>query len=400
MNRSFVKTAFLMNLGRFVFSQIINFLPSRVFDRCVEHYDGNKYVKHFTCWNQMLCMLFGQLSGRDSLRDLIISLSAHKSKFYHLGLGVSVTRSTLSDANEKRDYKIFEEFAIEMISLARKSCKPEEDFFIDNAVYAFDSTVIDLCLNIFWWAEFRTTKAAIKVHTLYDVKTSIPAFVYLTNGSTHDVKVLDELTYESGGFYLLDRGYIDFKRLYDINEKKAYFVTRAKDNFRFVRKSSNKVNKSNGVMCDQTIKAKGYYTVKDYPDTLRRVKFFDQETNSHLTFLTNNFSLPAEQIALLYKYRWRVELFFKWIKQHLKVKTFWGTSSNAVKVQIYNAIITYTTIAIIKAKLKTKLSTYEILQILSVSLLDKMPLKELLMDNFRGEECDGESSNQLKINLS
>jgi hypothetical protein len=389
-----------MNLGRFVFSQVVNYLPSRVFDRCVEHYKGNKYVKHFTCWNQMLCMLFGQLSGRDSLRDLIISLSAHKSKYYHLGLGVSVTRSTLSDANEQRDYRIFEEFAVEMIAQARICCRPEEDFFIDNAVYAFDSTVIDLCLNVFWWAEFRTTKAAVKVHTLYDVRTSIPAFVYITNGSTHDVNVLDELTYEGGGFYLLDRGYIDFKRLYAIHEKKAFFVTRAKDNFRFVRKSSNKVIKSSGIMCDQTINVKGYYTLKDYPDTLRRIKFFDKETNSYLIFLTNNFLLPAEQIALLYKHRWRVELFFKWIKQHLKVKTFWGTSPNAVRVQIYIAIITYTTIAIIKAKLKTKLSTYEILQILSVSLLDKMPLKELLTDKTMNEKCDGDMPNQLKINLS
>jgi hypothetical protein len=325
-------------------------------------------------------MMFGQLCGRDSLRDLIVSINPHADKFYHLGFGKNVTRSNLSLANERRDYRIFEEFAYAMIDRARLCSLPDTDFTLDIAgpVYAFDSTVIDLCLSVFWWAEFRTTKAAIKIHTLLDVKTSIPCFVHITDGATHDVHGLDALKYETGGFYVLDRGYVDFERLCKINQCGAYFVTRAKDNLNFVRVTSRKVKKKKGVLCDQTIDLKGFYSSEKYPDHLRRIRFVDKDTEKRFVFLTNNFELTPQDVALLYKYRWKIELFFKWIKQHLKVKSFWGTSSNAVKVQIYTAIITYCLVVVIKSKLKSARSNYEILQILSVALLDKTPLKELL----------------------
>jgi len=369
-----------MYTGKYVFSQLSFFLPARIFDRCVARYSGNRYVKHFTCWNQLLCMMFGQLCGRDSLRDLIVSISPHTDKFYHLGFGKKVTRSNLSLANEQRDYRIFEDFAYAMIDRARRCTLPDADFTLAIAgpVYAFDSTLIDLCLNVFWWAEFRTTKAAIKLHTLIDVKTSIPCFVHITDGATHDVHGMDVLKYETGGFYVLDRGYVDFERLFKINQCGAFFVTRAKDNLNFVRITSRKVKKKKGVLCDQTINLKGFYSSEKYPSNLRRIRFVDPETEKRFVFITNNFELPPEDVALLYKYRWKIELFFKWIKQHLKVKSFWGNSANAVKIQIYTAIITYSLVVIIKGKLKSALSNYEILQILSVALLDKIPIKEIL----------------------
>ena len=360
-----------MNHGKYVFAQVTCFLPARIFDRCVKQYGGNKRVRYFTCWNQMMSMMFGQLSGRDSLRDLITTLQAHTSKYYHLGLGKNVSRSNLAEANEQREYRIYESFAYELIAIARKQTLVESDFSlaIRENVYAFDSTTIDLCLEIFWWAAFRTTKGAIKLHTLYDVKTSIPAFLHITAANVHDVNALDVLVYEAGGFYIMDRGYVDFTRLYQIHQHHAFFVTRAKDNFRFTRVYSATADKTSGVKCDQTVTLKGFYSAKDYPEKMRRIKYFDKEHKRSFVFLTNNFLLTAQEIALLYKYRWKVELFFKWIKQHLKIKSFWGTSANAVKTQVYVAIITYTLVAIIKSQLKTKLSTYEILQILSISLL-------------------------------
>jgi hypothetical protein len=389
-----------MNQGKYVFAQIADFLPSRVFDRCVEHYSGNYYVKHFKCWNQLLCMMFGQLSGRESLRDLLTTISAHRPKYYHLGFGKNVSRSNLATANEIRDYRIFEELAYELIAEARSCCQQDADFAlsIDNPVYAFDSTLIDLCLNVFWWAEFRKAKAAVKVHTLYDIRTSIPCFIHITDGATHDVHGLDVLTYEANGFYILDRGYVDFQRLYNIHQQKAFFVTRAKDNFQFTRLNAGVPDKKAGVTCDQCVKPKGFYTSKHYPEGIRRIRFIDVETGRRMVFLTNNFELPAVDIALLYKYRWKVELFFKWIKQHLKVKSFWGTSPNAVKTQIYIAIITYSLVAIIKARMKSTLSTYEILQILSASLLDKTPLKVLLA-NQNNQDFKEQNDIQLKINL-
>lgn len=386
--------------GKYVFAQMVEFLPARIFDKYVAEFNGNKWVKHFTCWNQMLCMMFGQLSNRESLRDLMVGIQAHPSKHYHLGFGRGVSRSNLANANEKRDYQIFEQFAYDLISKAREYCITDSDFnlSITGNVYAFDASVIDLCLNVFWWAKFRKNKGAIKLHTLYDVKTSIPTFIHITTGSVHDVHGLDALVYEQDGYYILDRGYVDFKRLYIIHQQKAFFVTRAKDNTQLKRVYSSKVDKATGVLCDQKVKLTGVKTKNHYPEYLRRIKYFDKEQQRTFVFLTNNFSLNAADIAMLYKYRWKVELFFKWIKQHLKIKTFWGTSMNAVKIQVYIAIITYCLIAIIKSKLKLEKSNYEILQILGISLFDKTQLNQLLTNNII-QDVKEQDCNQLKINL-
>ena len=369
-----------MNQGKYIFAQLTDFLPQRVFDRLVSKYDGNKHVRHFSCWNQLLSMIFGQLTGRDSLRDLMVSIEPHKPKYYHLGFGKGTSRSNFANAKEKRDCRIFEEYAFYLIDLARKSSIVDQDFQlnIDGNIYAFDSTTIDLCLSVFWWAKFRTTKGGIKLHTLYDVKTSIPSYIHVSTASVHDVNALDLLYYEPDGYYILDRGYVDYKRLFRIHQSSAFFVIRAKDNIKFRRMYSNKVNKDNGILLDQIGKLTGYYTSKDYPEKLRLIKFYDEETDNDLEFLSNSFEITAEEIAQLYKYRWKVELFFKWIKQHLKVKSFWGTSLNAVKIQVYSAIIAYCLVALVRNKLKVDRSTYEILQILSISLLDKTPLNELL----------------------
>jgi len=368
-----------MNQGKFVFSQLIDFLPQRMFDRIVEKYNGNKYVRTFTCWSQMLCMIFGQLTARDSLRDLMLSIEAHNAKYYHLGFGTTVTRRNLGKANRNRDSKIIEEFAYILIEQARHSCyKDDFEIRVDGNVYAFDSSTIDLCLSVFWWAEFRKKKGGIKVHTLYDVKTSIPCFILITSASVHDVNVLDNLQYEVGSFYILDRAYIDYLRLHNIHLQKAFFVTRAKSNFKFKRIYSNVVDKSTGVLCDQIGKLEIVKSKKDYPNKLRRIKYHDKELDRDFVFITNNMDLKAIEIALLYKNRWKVELFFKWIKQHLKVKSFWGTNMNAVKTQVYCAVITYCLVAIIGNKLKVDRPIYEILQILSISLLDKTPLNEIL----------------------
>ncbi len=327
----------------------------------------------------MLCMIFGQLTARDSLRDLMLSIEAHNAKYYHLGFGTTVTRRNLGKANRKRDSKIVEEFAYILIEQARYSCyKDDFEIKVDGNVYAFDSTTIDLCLSVFWWAEFRKNKGGIKVHTLYDVKTAIPCFILITSASVHDVNVLDNLQYEVGSFYILDRAYVDFLRLHNIHLQKAFFVTRAKSNFKFKRIYSNVVDKSTGILCDQIGKLEIVKSKKDYPNKLRRIKYHDKELDRDFIFITNNMDLKAIEIALLYKNRWKVELFFKWIKQHLKVKSFWGTNMNAVKTQVYCAVITYCLVAIIGNKLKIDRSIYEILQILSISLLDKTPLNEIL----------------------
>jgi len=387
-----------MNQGKYVYSQLTDFLPKRVFDGIVHKYLGDRYIKHFSCWNQLLTMVFGQLTGRDSLRDLIISIEPHKSKYYHLGFGKGSSRSNFANANEKRDCRIFEDYAFYLIDMARSS-SIEEDFqlIIEENVYAFDSTTVDLCLSIFWWAEFRKTKGGIKIHTLYDIKTSIPCFIHISPASMHDVNALDLLYYETGGYYILDRGYIDYERLFRIHQSNAYFVIRAKGNLQFRRMYSNKVNKDNGVLLDQIGKLTGFYVSKDYPVKLRRIRFYDEETDKKLEFLTNNFDLTAEEIAQLYKYRWKVELFFKWIKQHLKIKSFWGQSQNAVKIQVYSAIIAYCLVALVRNKLKVDRSIYEILQILSISLLDKTPLNELLT-NQNYKDVKELYSKQLKIN--
>jgi hypothetical protein len=368
-----------MNNGKYVFAQITDFLPRRQFDAIVNKYKGNHYVKHFTCWNHMLCMMFGQLSSRESLSDLVLCIDAHKSKTYHLGLGNNVSKNNLAKANEHRDWRIHAEFAYLLITHARQECLSDDfKLILQGNVYAFDSSVIDLCLNVFWWAKFRKAKGAIKLHTLFDVKTNIPCFVHITEASVHDVNALDELEYEKDSFYVLDKAYVDFKRLYKIHRANAFFVTRAKDNFNFKWQKSRKTNRKKGIICDQLVLLSGFYAGINYPEKMRRIKYYDKETDKTFIFLTNNLELSALDIALLYKYRWRVELFFKWIKQHLKVLTFWGTSENAVKIQVYVAILTYTLVAIIKNKLHSPLSTYEIIQILSISLLDKTPVKELI----------------------
>jgi hypothetical protein len=368
-----------MNQGKYIFAQLTDFLPRRVFDTIVEKYSGNKKIRSFTCWNQMLCMIFGQLTARDSMRDLMLSLEAHNKKYYHLGLSKSVTRTNLGKANRSRDYRIYEEFAYVLIEEARRTVyKDDFEVKVDGNVYAFDSSTIDLCLSVFWWAEFRKHKGGIKLHTLYDVKTSIPSLVLITSAKVHDVNMLDELTYEAGSFYIMDKGYIDFTRLYKLNCSKAYFVTRAKDNMQFRRIYSNKVDKTTGLIYDQIGKLETYKSLNSYPEKLRRVKYYDVETDKVFIFITNNIELTAIEIALLYKKRWQVELFFKWIKQHLRIKSFWGTTINAVKIQLYCAIITYCMVTIVGNKLKVDRSIYEILQILSFSLLDKAPVKEIL----------------------
>jgi len=386
-----------MNQGKYVFSQLSEFLPHRVFDRIVQNHEGDKYVRKFTCWNQMQCMLFGQLTSRDSMRDLMLSLEAHQPKYYHLGFGASVTRRNLGKANEKRSYKIFEEFAYVLINEARKSCyRSDFEVAVDGNVYALDSTTIDLCLSVFWWANFRKHKGGIKLHTLYDIKTSIPAFLHISEAKLHDVHALDLISYEPGSIYVMDKGYIDFSRLYRIHQQGSFFVTRAKENLRFKRMYSKLADKAKGVLSDQIGNLEIYNSKKDYPDKLRRVKYYDKEREKTLIFITNNMELNATDIAMLYKKRWEVEIFFKWLKQHLKIKSFWGTTLNAVKIQIYCAIIAYCLIAIIGNKLKVDRPIYEILQILSISLLDKTPVREILT------KCDyknvkEQNNNQLKI---
>lgn len=386
-----------MNQGKYVLAQIIEFLPQRVFDRFVRKYDGNKYVKHFTCWNQLLCMVFGQLTNRDSLRDLIVAIKAHSGKSYHLGFGTNVTLSNLAKANHNRNSKIFEEFAYHLIAIARKD-RANDDFQIKGQVYAFDSTTIDLCLSIFWWAKFRKFKGGIKLHTLFDINTQIPAYVHITPASVNDMNAMDTLFYETDAYYIFDRGYVDYTRLYKITQHSATFVVRAKSNLKFNRMYSRKHDKSTGVKSDQIGKLSGFYVSKKYPEKLRRIKFYDQETDRTFVFLTNNFELSAEQVAFLYKNRWQVELFFKWIKQHLKIKAFWGTSENAVKIQVYSAFIAYCIVAIVGTKLKIERSTYEILQVLGISLLDKTPVKELFT-NMNYNDVKEHFDNQLSLSL-
>jgi Domain of unknown function (DUF4372)/Transposase DDE domain len=374
-----------MNTGKYVFSQATDFLSFDDFNKFVKKYKGNYKIKTFSCWNQLLCMLFGQLSKRESLSDLVICLQTQQTKWYHLGLGTTITKSNLAYANENRDWRIYADFAYTLIAKARKICTASSEFElnIDGNVYAVDSTTIDLCLSVFWWAKFRKHKGAIKLHTQFDIKSDIPHFVHFSDGSVHDVNVMDILVYEPGSFYVFDRGYVDFSRLYNIHKKFAWFVTRAKENMNYRRLYSNKVDKSKGIKVDQVIKLNNYYAAKDYPDKLRLIKFYDSESDVDLEFLSNNFELKAIEIAMLYKYRWRIELFFKWIKQHLQIQSFWGTSENAVRIQVYTAIIAYCTVAIMKQFLKINHTNYEILQILSLTLLSKTPVNQLFDANYQ-----------------
>jgi transposase len=328
-------------------------------------------------------MVFGQLSNRESLSDLIICLQSQQNKSYHLGMGKGTSKANLAKANENRDYRIYESYAAILVSQAQKLSMGNSSFElpINAPVYAIDATVIDLCPNVFWWAKFRQHKGAIKLHTMLDIKTNIPTFIYISEGSVHDVNALDIFPLESGSYYIMDKGYIDFKRFYSIHNSGAYFVTRAKDNFKFIRVSSRCVDKSTGMKCDQTVRLRNHQVALSYPDLIRRIKYYDVETDNEFVFMTNNFELSSIEISRLYKYRWMIELFFKWIKQHLKVKAFWGYSMNAVKTQIYIAMITYLMVAIVKHQMKLKQSQYEVLQILSISLLCKTPLKELFSNS-------------------
>lgn len=368
-----------MNQGKYVFAQLFEFVSHNDFNKCIKKYDGDYKTKHFSCWKQFLCMAFGQLTHRESLSDTIMCLKANETKLYHLGIGQAVSKSTLSKANENRDWRIYQDFALMLIEHAKKIYEGDSQLEIDirNNIFIVDATTIDLCLSIYPWAKFRKTKGAIKMHTKMDAKTSIPDFIHISDGKMHDVNILDYITIIADSFYILDRGYVDYERLYRIHKTEAFFITRAKKNMDFVRIYSANVDKTTGVKCDQTIKLRGFYVSKDYPEKLRRIKYYDTEKDKTLTFLTNNFELEPLKISMLYKHRWFIELFFKWIKQHLKIKTFWGRSENAVKTQIWIAISVYVIVLIAKKKLKIQQSIYEILQILSINIFDKESINQL-----------------------
>ena len=361
---------------KFVFSQLIAFLDRNHFNYLARKYDGDKYVKHLTCWNQLLALMFGQLSNRESLRDLIVALEAHQSKCFHLGLGRKpIAKTTLATANQNRDYRIFEEFAFYMMEQARRN-RAADIFKLGGKVYAFDSTTIPLCLSVFWWAKFRKKKGGVKVHVLYDLEVQVPAFYHITTASVHDSKAMPEIPYETGTYYIFDRGYNNFKELFRIQRMESFFVVRAKTNLQ------NKCVKwkrrmPKNILSDAEIELTVYNSRKDYPDNLRLVRYYDEKQGREFMFLTNAMDLTAQQIADLYKNRWQIELFFKWLKQHLKIKKFWGTTENAVRIQIAAAITAYCLVAIVQHDMKLKRSTYEVLQILSISLTDKTPLREL-----------------------
>ena len=370
-----------MHTGRIVFSQLMDFLPRHEFNRCVRRYRGNYRVRHFKCYDQFLCMAFAQLTGRESLRDIETCLRAMQPKLYHAGIRGQVSRSTLADANENRDWRIYADFAQVLIRQARK-LYAQDDFAVqlDQTAYAFDSTTVDLCLSLFPWARFRRHKAAIKLHTLMDLRGNIPCFIRITEGKTSDVNLLDELVLEPGAFYIMDRGYTDFARLYTFQQQAAFFVIPAKTNLDYTRRSSRAVDKTTGLRCDQTVVLHGRNASRDYPDTLRRISYFDAVTENRFVFLTNQFLLPALTIAQLYKCRWQVELFFKWIKQHLRIKAFFGTSENAVKTQIWIAISVYVLVSILKKQVNVDRSLAEILQIFTVSLFEQAHILQLLTE--------------------
>jgi len=387
-----------MYKGKFVFNQVVSIISQYEFNKSVDKYNGNYRTKEFKCWQQFLCMMFGQLTYRESIRDIINCLKAHKSKVYHLGIKKVISNSTLTRANESRDWRIWSDFATYLIGVARPLYSNNNDFTIelDNTVYALDASTIDLCLSVFNWAKFRKKKGAVKLHTLMDLRGNIPVFISITTGKVHDVNVLDQIVFEPGAFYIVDKGYYDFQRLYRLNQAKSFFVIRAKRNIKFKRLYSHSIDKTKGLKCDQTIILIGKKTSLAYPDKLRRIKFFDETKCKTYVFLTNNFELGSFEITLLYKSRWQIELFFKWIKQHLKIKKFWGESENAVKTQIWIAVCTYLIVAILKRQLGVEKSLYEILQILSVSAFDKTPVNQLLMTE-ELQLLDSDIHNQLNL---
>jgi hypothetical protein len=377
-------------LSKLVFAQVAEHLPRTTFRRCVARYGGAHKVKSFSCLDQYLCMAFAQLTYRESLRD-------QQKKLYHMGIKSRVSRSTLADANESRDWRIYADFAQSLIAIARR-LYAGESFGVDlkDTVYALDASTIDLCLSVFSWAPFRSTKAAIKLHTLLDLRGNIPSFLHISDGKLHDVNVLDLLLPEPGAFYIMDRGYIDFQRLYRLHEAKSFFVTRAKSNLKAQRRYSHPIDRSTGLICDQTVLLTGFYSHQDFDTPLRRVRFKDPDTGKRLVFLTNNFTLPAFTITELYRCRWQVELFFKWIKQHLRIKVFFATSENAVKTQIWIAVSVYVLVAIVKKRLKLSATLYEMLQILSLTMFERIPLDQLL-NKFVTDEFQTLSPNQLNL---
>jgi Domain of unknown function (DUF4372)/Transposase DDE domain len=368
-----------MNQGRYVFAQLISLISHKKFQAIVRRHKGDFKVKEFTCWKQFLCMSFGQLTHRESLSDTIICLKANEDKMYHLGIGNVVSKSTLSTANENRPWLIYFELGMLLIREAKQLYLDEPDvgLSLENNVFAIDATTIDVCLSTFYWATFRTTKGGIRLHTQLDLKTSIPEFIYITPASVHEVHALDIINFEANSFYVLDRGYVDLKRLYRIHQCNAFFITRAKDKMNWRRVKSFPSDRKNGVLSDQSILWNNHYASKDYPGQMRRIKFYDQQAGKVLIFLTNNFEIKATEVALLYKHRWKIELFFKWIKQHLKIKSFWGQTQNAVKTQIWIAISNYALIAIAKKKCMLNQSLYEIIQVISISIFEKIPIQQL-----------------------
>lgn len=384
-----------MQKSPFVFTQLTKFISRSYFNDLVRKYNGDRYVKTFTCWNQLLTLMFGQLSNRQSMRDLIAALEAHQSKCYHLGVSKRVTRSNLAKANEERDYRIFEDFAFYMMAEARK-LRIDHIFKLEGNIYAFDSTTISLCLSVFEWAKFRKHKGGIKVHTLFDIETQVPAFIHITNAQPHDVTAMDIIPYESGSYYVFDRAYNHYKRLYRIHSCGSFFVVRAKKNLKY--KTVKWVRRlPKNILSDAQIEFTDYYPSKHYPEMLRLVKYWDEENQREFTYLTNAKHLTAQQVADLYKSRWQVELFFKWLKQHLRIKRFWGTSENAVRIQVYVAITTFCMVAIMQHKMKLSRSTYEILQILNLSLTDTTPLVNLLNKTNFQDVKDQYSSSELLL---
>jgi len=386
-----------MYSGQLVFAQLMEHLPLHTFRRCVQRYPSKYPTKTFSHLDQFLCMAFAQLTYRESLRDIETCLRAHQAKLYHLGIRGNIAKSTLADANEQRDWHIYEDFSISLIQIARKLYAGDSFAVeLEQTAYALDTTTIDLCLSVFPWAHFRSTKAAVKMHTLLDLRGNIPTFIHITDGKMHEVNVLDILIPEAGSFYIMDRGFTDFARWFTLHQAQAFFVIRGKSNLLFRRVYSRAVDTSTGLRCDQTIVLTSAKGLKDYPQHLRRIKFYDAEHDRHLVFLTNNFDLPALTIAQLYRCRWQVELFFKWIKQHLRIKRFYGTTENAVKTQIWIAISVYVLVAIVKKRLQTEASLYTILQILSLALFEKTPLDQLVK-NTEMQMTTPQDNNQLNL---
>jgi len=375
----FPENHLIVNSGKFVFSQVMGLVSSTSFQTLVTRHKGDYKVKEFSCWKQYLCMAFGQLTHRESLSDTILCLKANADKTYHLGIGDVVAKSTLSTANENRSYLIYYDLAMLLIKQAKQLYLGDSDLEIElaNNVFAIDATTIDLCLSTFYWATFRSTKGGIKLHTQLDLKTSIPEFIYFSTASVHDVNALDFISFEANSFYIMDKGYVDYKRLYSIHCCNAFFITRAKDNMNCRRVKSYPSDKTGGVLYDQSVLLNNYYAAQDYPKKIRRIKFYDQQSGKTFIFLTNNFDLKATEVAQLYKHRWKIELFFKWIKQHLKIKSFWGQTENAVKTQVWIAVSVYVLVAIAKKKFMLQQSLYEILQILSISIFERMPINQL-----------------------